>query len=646
MARISGQYLGKRVTRQKYQELMALYEQKSFKKVILQIKKLFSKGITDPFLFRLSGLCSMQSGNLDFAEQMFRKSLALGPNHIDLSNLSYLLNETARYSESIKYAKKALLISPQFYDAKMNLGVAYFRSGAIDSAQEVFNSILAEGIKTVGIYKNIIPVLLATDDPGAAKLMIDEALQHHPNEKDFIFLQIEFYLLTNQPEKALDVLGRLDLREIPVTRVAKYRAKSYLLSSQPFEAIAELTSLPENERYGSTAQDLASAYLAIGKSSHSIELLTVKDDIDQQGLMTLGYAYRDLGNKALAEESFAKSWDKNPENCAPLYHLALTNPASEYLVELFDVETNLLQLRKGGLDEYYHQTNFLINDYRANYEQANLSLKQANQVRSKVSRYLKKDQLEFVEKCKIFTSSTRLDEQKRFQFEPLFIIGMPRSGTTLVDTILRAHSEVTSAGEQPFINRFFRKAINDKRKVSPTALHDFRAFYLDQLAHYSDERRLVVDKAPFNFYYLRVITELFPQSKIVHVTRSARATIWSNYRQLWAGQGFTYSYNLEDAQHFYGTYRDIVNYWREDCEINMLTVDYDKLVLNPEREIATLLDELGLLWEDSCLEPHRHAKGVRTASQIQVARPIYKDSGNHWRNYQEYLPDWFHDLES
>jgi len=144
---------------------------------------------------------------------------------------------------------------------------------------------------------------------------------------------------------------------------------------------------------------------------------------------------------------------------------------------------------------------------------------------------------------------------------PIFILGMPRSGTTLVEQIVSSHSEVTGAGELKYVRRYGAKLAEGLTTPTLEAVSVFRDRYLAELASRAEGQALVTDKMPHNFRYIGLICAAFPEAKIVHVQRSAEATCWSNFKHYFASEGLGYSYNLRDTVKYYGLYKELMRFW-------------------------------------------------------------------------------------
>ena len=223
------------------------------------------------------------------------------------------------------------------------------------------------------------------------------------------------------------------------------------------------------------------------------------------------------------------------------------------------------------------------------------------------------------------------------EVSPIFILGMLRSGTSLIEQIVSSHSEVTGAGELNHVSKFGRKLAVDPISVSTANVSKFRDKYLAELSKVSNGKHFVTDKMPPNFRFIPLICAAFPEAKIIHVKRNAAATCWSNYKHYFASDSLRYCYDLKDVISYYDLYSDLMKFWQSQYGDRIYHLSYESLTTKQENETRKLIKYLGLNWQPSCLSPHKNKRSVRTASQQQVRQKVYKGSSEAWRKYEPYL---------
>jgi len=228
---------------------------------------------------------------------------------------------------------------------------------------------------------------------------------------------------------------------------------------------------------------------------------------------------------------------------------------------------------------------------------------------------------------------------------PIFIVGMPRSGTTLTEQILSMHPKIHGAGELATIGKFVQTMhvlYNTNKTKYPEALLHLSSQDLDTYANdhlnylqtLAPEAKHVVDKMPHNFQYVGLIKLLYPKSKIIHCIRDPHDTALSIYFQNFMGK-HPYSYDLEHIAFHIGTYLNYMKLWKEILGIEIHDVIYEEMVENQEQVSRQLIDFAGVEWDDRCLDFHKSSRVVTTASFEQVKRPIYKTSKQKWMRYQK-----------
>ncbi len=232
------------------------------------------------------------------------------------------------------------------------------------------------------------------------------------------------------------------------------------------------------------------------------------------------------------------------------------------------------------------------------------------------------------------------------EFQTIFIVGMPRSGTTLVEQILASHSQVHGAGElsamsmlvNPITSRFsdFTDWQNQKQLFEED-ISGIRLGYLQVLHDLKVNEKNIVDKMSLNFFLLGFILSAFPDAKIINVKRNPMAVCWSIYKHNFSDGGHGYAYHLGDIAEFYNLYLDMMSFWHERFPDNINELGYEELSENQEFETRRLLAFCELDWQQSCIDFHKTIKPVNTASTVQVRKKMYQGSSQDWRHYSDFL---------
>jgi tetratricopeptide (TPR) repeat protein len=281
-----------------------------------------------------------------------------------------------------------------------------------------------------------------------------------------------------------------------------------------------------------------------------------------------------------------------------------------------------------------------------NNEQSFAYLLEGNRIKRKTFDYTtSRTEVTFDQLRKAYTPEILADQAKPLQRDPtpIFIIGMPRSGTSLAEQILASHSEVHGCGELKNLGRIYHTVFDNNKPIPPQVAalpgeqHEEPARrYLDEVAAMAKGKRYATDKMPHNFLHVGFIARLLPNAKIIHCERNPLDTCLSIFSNLFTGL-HPYAYNLEELGHYYLQYQQLMEYWHQVLPGRIYTLNYEQVVTDTETEVRKLLDFCGLPFEEGCLSFHENERAVVTVSSTQVRQPIYKSSVEGWRRYEKGL---------
>jgi len=378
--------------------------------------------------------------------------------------------------------------------------------------------------------------------------------------------------------------------------------------------------------------------------------LLVPDHPDIQ--LSLAMAYVGFGDTESASECYRKVIKLKPQDVEAYHHLArinkFTSPDHEDVKKLKAIllESWLNDEDKASvlsaLGKIYQNCE-LYDDAFAYYEQAN----QLQETLGEFDVDLFADYIT----CMIKSSGSAILSEKftlgNISKTPVFIVGTPRSGTSLVEQILSSHQDVFGAGELTWmgvaassIKTKLKTAANYPvciQELTKSNINEFADAYLHYLFSLSDKESRVTDKMPNNFLHLGFIHILFPNAKIIHCRRDPRDSCVSMYMEYFQ-DGPPYSNNLLKLGAFYKQYERIMEHWRAVLPAGtMMDIDYESLVQNQEQVSRQLVDFIGLPWDNTCLTFYQKQRRVNTASDLQVKKPMYSSSIGRWKHYQKYL---------
>ena len=263
----------------------------------------------------------------------------------------------------------------------------------------------------------------------------------------------------------------------------------------------------------------------------------------------------------------------------------------------------------------------------------------ANEIKFSRSNYsFKKEKKEFKEIKDYFYNREQSNEKFPDQDNriPIFILGMPRSGTSLVEQIISNHSEVHGAGELDLLPISVQDSKWQKFDDFSLVIKNIRSSYFNNLKKISS-KKYITDKLPGNFKRIGFILNAFPEAKIVHLERNPMAVCWSNYKSNFNSPGMSFTLNQELIGEYYLLYKDLIGFWEKKYPKKIINLNYESLVENYKEEVKKLFLNLNLKWEKQLFDFHKNKRPVETASFRQVRSKIYKKSSEQWQNYKEQL---------
>ncbi len=273
-------------------------------------------------------------------------------------------------------------------------------------------------------------------------------------------------------------------------------------------------------------------------------------------------------------------------------------------------------------------------------------LLEANKIKKKIINYNIKNEIELLKDIKKEFQHLKLQDEISNEKKIIFILGLPRSGTSLVEQIITSHTKVFGGGELPILSNIIKKYFikneklvleNFEKKIKEEKLLDkLREEYLDYVRFFKFSEQYITDKAPLNFRWIGFIRLLFPQAKIIHCKRDSKNNCLSMFKNLFEG-GLNFTYDQDDLVKYYKSYEELINFWDNEYKGEILNINYEELIFNNEYEIKRLIEFCGLDWEENCLSFHKNKNPIKTMSTAQARSPIYKTSLNQFDKYKKYL---------
>ena len=393
-------------------------------------------------------------------------------------------------------------------------------------------------------------------------------------------------------------------------------------------------------------QLIADAYIQNSKFDKSIfhhqEAIKIHP---QNGLnyFLLGRDYLWKSEKKLAIENIKKSLENNPGHCPSLFALSkLDSSELKPMITSMNllVEKNISPLDKAfiffSFSKVYEDQKDYDNSFNA-LVAGNKAMKEHNKFNFLDFDTKMRECINFFEKN--FESLEISDDNFKNKKSPIFILGMPRSGSTLIEQVLSNHPSVFGAGELDTIHSSLYQLLQEK-KVDKYLIKDFilrlKRKYYERLNDIS-EKSFIIDKLPLNFFWIGYIKKIFPNAKIIYSQRDPIAVSFSIFKTLFFDGSLEFSYSEEDIINFYKLHTIIMDYWINKFSKEILQVKHESFILNSEEEAKRIFDFIGLEFSPNYLNLNNNSRSVMTASDLQVRDKIKKESSNGWLLYESHL---------
>jgi Putative Zn-dependent protease, contains TPR repeats len=524
------------------------------------------------------GLICIQTGRIGEAETALRCAAQSAPDDAAIrQHLGLLLLKTGRAENAIEEATAAVTLQPQFGDGWNTLGAAHLALGDPAKAMAALTQALRFLPDDPECWKNIGQCELARDNPADALLAFGKAL-------------------SRSPQMTAAKLGRI-------------------------EALCALDR-----------QDDA---LALAQNA-------IADEPDCAPLhMAEGTALKQLGRFADAETAFATAVRLAPDMAS--FHRALgeTRPYRDRDDRLVALEQLAARQQSLGPVQQIelHFALFKAYDDLGRHQEAFRHLEQANRLYRERLPYDEAGVMAFFDDVRRAFSASAVEAVSQNPSELcIFIAGMPRSGTSLVEQILASHPDVFGAGEKTFLGKTIAAlAPSYPQNVTTSDAEAIGRRYEEMLRSLKPDAMRITDKLPANFRHLGLIHKALPKARIIHVMRDGADTCFSCYTKLFRS-GLNFAYNQGELGRYFNAYQALMQHWRQilppDC---FYEIRYEALVGDLEGKTRRLLEFCGLSWDPACLRFYQADRAVRTLSEFQVRKPVYSSAIGRWRPYAPWL---------
>ena len=598
----------------------------------------------------LGNICFLNN-KLNDAKRCFEIVLKKLPTSIDaILSLAKIIHAQGDTEEAIKRILSVATKRPEIEDCWQLLADYFAKSG--DDAQSKKALAQLQMVKIINAKVAEAQECFAHKNYQKTDQLVRLILDKIPNEIGALQLMSKLALKAGHVEDHLFVLEKCKTLRPDDIEIGVAYANALMYNKKAHEALSECQRLIELAPEEIEIYPVkAAALISLSHYAEAAYIYTVLADFHEQRalcFLRLGNVQKIIGRAQSAVESFKSAIAVDPLIGESYWNLA---NLKIYLFPNDEIKNMGKLIDENKLSE---QSKILIQfalgkalEDRQQFKESFSYYKKANDGYSKFRNY------QYISQHKAlinFFDSEYFSQKKTFghsSHEPIFIVGLPRSGSTLVEQILSSHSQVDGTIEMTEIVSIARdldrsggrgpgQLLNALNNLSSEECARLGERYLAYAKPLRQNAPFFIDKLPANFHHIGLIKTVFPHAKIIDVRRNPMGSGWSLYKHFFA-EGSEYSYNLAHIGRYYNDYIELMAHWDEVLPGQILSVTYEELVADLELHTQRILDYCGLEFEPCCLDYHKNTRAVATPSSEQVRKPIYNHAIDQWKNYRPFL---------
>ena len=497
-------------------------------------------------------------------------------------------------------------------------GIRHAKAGRNKLAEESYKNVLSKDNKNVDALRLLGLLAFKNNNHDIAEKLLIRAIQLDPY----------FHLLWDNLAKVFRVQNKLEESKKAFENLIKLDPKN----NEAFVAL------------GTIYNKLAQYKDGINSYKKALKL----NDNNARVYLSMGHALKTLGNRNECEDSYLKAIKLFPLSGEGYWSLAN--------LKTYTFNENQIQAMKSAIKEDMHeqekiQMMFALGkayESKKDFKESFKFYNDGNWMQRKTVEYNAEENSKSIDLTIDFFKQNK--EKLNFDSgisskDPIFILGLPRAGSTLLEQILSSHSMIEGTEELHNIMTIGRRIrttndsknyLNNLLDLNKENISSYGNMYIDETRWARKDNNFFIDKMPNNFPHIGLIKMILPNAKIIDARRNPLDGCFSCFKQYFAkGQHFTY--DLDDVARYYKDYLKIMKFWNNYFPDDIHTVCYENVINNPEQEVRLMLKYLGLDFEKSCMDFHKSSRPVKTASSEQVRQPIYKSGINYWENYEDDL---------
>ena len=497
-------------------------------------------------------------------------------------------------------------------------GIRHAKAGRNKLAEESYKNVLSKDNKNVDALRLLGLLAFKNNNHDIAEKLLIRAIQLDPY----------FHLLWDNLAKVFRVQNKLEESKKAFENLIKLDPKN----NEAFVAL------------GTIYNKLAQYKDGINSYKKALKL----NDNNARVYLSMGHALKTLGNRKECEDSYLKAIKLFPLSGEGYWSLAN--------LKTYTFNESQIQAMKSAIKEDMHeqekiQMMFALGkayESKKDFKESFKFYNDGNWMQRKTVEYNAEENSKSIDLTIDFFKQNK--EKLNFDSgisskDPIFILGLPRAGSTLLEQILSSHSMIEGTEELHNIMTIGRRIrttndsknyLNNLLDLNKENISSYGNMYIDETRWARKDNNFFIDKMPNNFPHIGLIKMILPNAKIIDARRNPLDGCFSCFKQYFAkGQHFTY--DLDDVARYYKDYLKIMKFWNNYFPDEIYTVCYENVINNPEQEVRLMLKYLGLDFEKSCMDFHKSSRPVKTASSEQVRQPIYKSGMNYWENYEDDL---------
>jgi len=633
----------------KINSIIELYSSGHISEALDTVQNLISFHPRESLLYNISGVCYKETGQLEMAVSCFEKATEIKPDFADAHfNLGLSLQELNQLEAAVKSYEVTLAIHSNYTKAHNNLGIIYKELGQMGAAVKSYEQAIDAQPDYAEAHNNLGVIMQELGQLDEAAKCYEKAIAISP----------EYAEVHNNLGNTLNELGQTN------DAIKSYK-KTLSIAPDFIDAYNNLGNILQEqglldeaikcyEKAIAISPEYAEAHYNLGVSLYQLGQFNEALNCCRQALVInpdYADAHNNLGNilqeQGQSDEAF---------NCY-VHALAIQPDNAQFHRNL-----SLMKNYKEGDTQFTRMQSLLSTGYLSKSERINLCfalaiaykdlgkkdelfkvLNEGNQLRKQELDYsIEKDLANHSAHRKLFMSPIKKPSPyESLTASPIFILGMPRSGTSLVEQIISSHHKVHGAGKLPYLHNLIRPIMNDclfhNNALSEKNFLSIRDGYLNNLSSLNVSESIITDKTPINFENIGFILNAFPEAKIIHLKRDSMAICWSIYQRYFPNESLGFAYNMQDLAKFYNSYTEIMAFWHDLFPNQIYDISYEDLTTNQEEETRKLLKYCKLDWDENCLNFHFNKRTVKTASSLQVREKMYQESSEVWKKYETHL---------